>query len=676
MINVSLVFPPFYLASLYNLPPLGLVNLATVARDAGCRVTIHDFALDIRRERLAMDSGIYAQCADMILSEDPRVVAFSAQCTTYPGVIRIAEYLKNRNRDLTVVIGGHNACFVDRETLQTFPWVDVVVRGEGEITFRELMTAVADRSDLSTVSGITYRQGGRVIRNAERPLIENLDDLPMPDYGFLPPFSEYRDTCGSQRSVAILEVGRGCPHQCIYCSESSFWRRRSRTFSVGRLVAEMRYLSQERGAECFLLSYDQFTANREFVRSFCSEVIGAGLNHLPWYCISRLDSVDASLLELMRRAGCESMCYGIDSGSARTLAFIHKKIDENVLYKQVRETTDQGMVPTLSFVIGFPEEEKADVDETLTLALKTGIQGNSNPLVQLPTVLPGTELYRRYLPDLVREVDSYFSLGIEFDGGKRLDTDEALIDGYREIFSSFYNLPTRAMPIPSLNLLATYFPLMVTLFPKSMLMLGTALARSPSDLFFEWMNWLKSRLGRDGLTVDAPECFKYFPEFAGSLCDGVGSDGWDHLPEMVAYETKALEAGRFSAKVPVATADMTGVMKWRPLRRHCVISAGFKKNLPEILSDMKAGIFRDHYPDDPVFLVFYQEDTVLEVMEINEFGIDFLDLCDGDRPVSDIAEKLFPVHGQEMGLDEFTAVCEAAANDLSVLKLLRAIPAE
>ena len=111
------------------------------------------------------------------------------------------------------------------------------------------------------------------------------------------------------------------------------------------------YVSQLRdghGAECFLLAYDQFTADRRFVETFCTRLLDEGLQTTPWYCISRLDTVDDDLLALMRRAGCESMCYGIDSGSPRTLAFIRKRIDPSILLQRVAATTAQGMVPVIT----------------------------------------------------------------------------------------------------------------------------------------------------------------------------------------------------------------------------------------------------------------------------------------------------------------------------------------
>jgi hypothetical protein len=393
LMKIVLVFPPFYLESMYNLAPLGLINLATALKDSPHQVVLMDFILAIRQGTLKMGKNIYGDCAERILDEAPDLVGFSAQCTTYPAVVQISRKIRDKRPDVKIVIGGHNASFVDRPTLEKYPFVDCIVRGEGEITFPELLNAYESGRNEEGIPGITYREGQDIVRNDERDLISNLDDLPLPDYSFLPPLSTYRDACQLPRSIAILEVGRGCPHKCIYCSECIMWRRTTRGFSVARLVKEMGNLYENFEAECFLLAYDQFTAKRKFVESFCRQVIEAGLNHLPWYCISRLDTVD------------------------------------------VVETADNGIIPTLSYVIGFPEEETKDIDETLWLALRAGIVGNNNPLIQLPTVLPGTGLHTQYGDRLVREVDTYFALGLEFDGGRRLRSDEEIIDSDPMIYS-------------------------------------------------------------------------------------------------------------------------------------------------------------------------------------------------------------------------------------------------
>ena len=662
--KIALIFPPFYLESMYNLPPLGLINLATALKGFPHQVVLMDFALAIRQGALKRGKDIYDDCVEKILAETPDLVGFSAQCTTYPAVIQISKKIKGRDPHVKIVIGGHNASFVDQMTLKRYPFIDAIVRGEGEITFKELVNACEKGTAWKDVKGITYRQGNNIFRNDDRDLISDLNDLPFPDYTFTAPLSEYRDACRLPRSIAILEVGRGCPHRCIYCSESMLWRRRTRTFSPSRIVDEIENLHKNYEAECFLLAYDQFTANRGFVESFCAKIIENGLNHLPWYCISRLDSLDASLLALMREAGCESMCYGVDSGSKETLSFIRKNIDHEILYTRVVETADQGIIPTLSFVIGFPEEERKDIDETLTLALRSGIVGNNNPLIQLPTVLPGTDLHTRYGERLVREVDTYFALGLEFDGGKRLESDEELINIDPMIFSSFYNLPCPGLPIEELNLIALYFPLMVRLYPKSFLVLSLEYKESVSELFVSWLRWLKDHLNRERITLSPRDCYLHFRDFASKLMVEKGEPERKHLPELIRYENIAIEVARFSGESQPFNIDLQNMKEFKPIADENAIVEEFDFDLPVIILDMKNGNFRESYQAEKTILVFQQEDDILDVYEINSFVRDFLKSCNGKTDLSTIIGQLFKQHGGDMRKEDFFDSCSEGVRNL------------
>ncbi len=671
--NVVLVFPPFYHPSMYNLPPLGLINLATGLQQAAHRPVILDQVLGLRAGTLPMGPTLYDACAEQIAAERPDVVAFGAQCTTYPPTLNIARRVARLCPTARIVIGGHNASFVDRTTLERFPWIDAVVRGEGDRTFPELVAAWAAGGDPGKVAGVTWRGPTGIVVNPERELLADLNQLPLPDYRLASPLEDYRRACELPRSIAILEVGRGCPHSCVYCSESVLWRRRCRTYDVARVVGEMRQLRDEQGADCFLLAYDQFTADRPFVEEFCRQVLDAGLDRQAWYCISRLDTVDGDLLTLMRRAGCESMCYGIDSGSRRTLAFIRKKIDPDILGTRVEETTSQGMVPTLSFVIGFPEEERSDVDATLTLALRTGLHGNSNPLLQIPTVLPGTELHLRYAGGLVREVDSYFALGLEFDRGRRLAEDETLIAADASLFSSFYNLPGAAVPLPELQRLANWFPLLVNLYPKSLLLLAQALDRSVSELFDDFLSFVAAAEGREELLLNPPECYAHFGPFAAAQLPAPGGE-WHFLPEVVAYETHAIAVARSGPQARTANVDLSGLADWRPVRRPGMLVAAFRHDLPAIFAELKSGRIRPDYPESPTWLVFRQDGGELEVTAVNRFGSDFLALCNGSAKLDEIADRLFPEYGHTMSAEDFRASCREAAERLHVLHLLQADP--
>jgi len=663
--NVSLVFPPFHLESLYSLPPLGLINLATGLGLAGHRPTLHDFVLELREGSLPMGQGLYQACAERILEAGPQLVGFSAQCATYPAMIGVARELKRRNPGLFIVAGGHNASFVDTQTLERFPQFDAVVRSEGEITFTELVDTLAAGRPVWDIPGVTSRRDGAVVRAPERDLVARLDDLPLPDYSLAPGLERYARAFDLPRPIAILEVGRGCPHACVYCSESAMWRRRTRVFSVPRLIAEMRRLRDNEGAERFLLSYDQFTTDKDFVRRFCAAVMDEGLSGCGWHCISRLDTVDPELFALMRGAGCESMCYGIDSGSKHTLAFINKRIDETLLLQRVRETTGHGMNPTLSFIIGFPEEEVEDLDATLDLALKCGIQGNVSPLVQLPTVLPGTALHRRYADKLVREADTYFALGLEFQDGCRLPEDEALIAGDPALFSSFYNLPCAGLPVAELDRVAASFPLMIDFFPKTFHLLTLALAASPTRLFLRFLRHVNGREGANG-PLTAPQYYRHFPDFARTLLLGETARNWPVLPQVLRYETLALEAAG-APQGPAASGPD------RPVRRGQLAVGLFDMDMEQVVADLKAGSIHPAYPQNRCAVVFTHEGDRLESTKVNPFGKDVLELCDGEHTLEQIANQLRERHGATLERNVFAAHCRDAVDVFQRMGLLAAV---
>ncbi|MEE9611529.1 MAG: hypothetical protein V3W19_09765, partial [Desulfatiglandales bacterium] len=391
---------------------------------------------------------------------------------------------------------------------------------------------------------------------------------------------------------------------------------------------------------------------------------------LPWYCISRLDTVDARLLALMREAGCESMCYGIDSGSKRTLSFIRKHIDHGILYQRVMETSDQGITPTLSFVIGFPEEEKEDIDQTLRLALRAGIVGNNNPLIQLPTVLPGTDLHKKYRERLVREVDTYFALGLEFDEGSRLKSDEEMINSDPVLFSTFYNVPCPGRSLEELNLLASYFPLMVRFYPKTFLLLGLECNESISDLFIHWLHWLKGHLKRKELTLSPQDCYLHFRDFVSQVLIKDKKRTRQHFSDVLKYETLTLEVGKLTSDKSIFQIDLNQVKKFKPVKSKRMIVEVFDFNLPLIILDLKAGQFEKEYPLQKTLLVFRQEDGLLDVSEINAFARDFLDLCDGETSLQAISQELYHRYGQDLKPGNFFDACVEAIQVLGKKRFL------
>jgi hypothetical protein len=210
----------------------------------------------------------------------------------------------------------------------------------------------------------------------------------------------------------------------------------------------------------------------------------------------------------------------------------------------------------------------------------------------------------------------------------------------------------------------------VNLYPKGFLLLSLAMGRSVSELFFEWLTWVAGKEKRDRLSLSPAACYRYFAGFARDRIASADLLAWEHLPEVIAYETCAIEAAGPDRPVATATVDVSGAGLWAPIRSKGVVVAAFTRNLPKIVSDMKAGRYGHHYDPDPVYLVFRQAQNELEVLEINDFGKDFMALCDGEASLETIAGRLHPRYGEKMTLPEFVAVCRQTADQLAQMQLL------
>jgi hypothetical protein len=217
---------------------------------------------------------------------------------------------------------------------------------------------------------------------------------------------------------------------------------------------------------------------------------------------------------------------------------------------------------------------------------------------------------------------------------------------------------------------------MVNLFPKSFLLLSLAADRSVSDLFLTWLEWLRAKQGRQELRLTPRDCYEHFSGFAEECLAKRSIGGWSHIREILRYERAALEVGKFPGAGPAGNVDLCRLHGWRPFRPRNVLIQGFESPVPRIIEDMKKGIFRENYPREETWLVFRQDGNRLEVTEINDFGRDFLDLCDGAATVEEIAGHLFRRYGTNMEYNDFVGNCHEALLGLWEMNLLREVPPE
>jgi Radical SAM superfamily len=236
---------------------------------------------------------------------------------------------------------------------------------------------------------------------------------------------------------APLELGRGCPFACTFCSTNDFFRRRFRVKSPQHMLAEMRSIASRYAIRTFELTHDMFTVDRRRVVAFCRHLLDSG-DKFAWSCSARTDCVDEELLELMSAAGCTGMFFGVETGSKRMQRIIDKDLDPDYAKVMIETAERLRIDTTVSLIMGYPEENLDDLRETAAMYMQSMRHTGSSPQLNLLAPLAGTPIYSQHKDRMVLE-----ELGSEMShqGRTQNDADRALIRRYPHIFPNFYLLP-------------------------------------------------------------------------------------------------------------------------------------------------------------------------------------------------------------------------------------------
>ncbi|MDU0309433.1 B12-binding domain-containing radical SAM protein [Rhizobium sp. 10PS4] len=447
--KVALVYPPFDdkrdRSAYYVAPPLGLLYIASYLEHENFCVEVHDQIYELKSGILKEGPDLYKSAAERILAGSPDIVCFSTQCTTSPGSVNIAKRVKALSPRTPVILGGHDVSFIAEDYLHAFAEIDYVLAGEAEETLPKLIRCILDGGDTSSISGTFSRKsdGSVLASHGTATRIRVLDHLLPPAYHLVPDLSSYFAL--SRRPTILIDSGRGCAFACEFCQTTLLNGTKIRYRTVSSLVDELRVYKDVYGSFEAYFVHDLFTARRGFVEELCDALIEADLG-ISWQCRCRIDQVDEILLVRMAQAGCRMLLYGIESGSAETLSRMNKRAkvsDPQTIVELVKKTVDAGIFPSLSMVVGTPEESLADLNATMALAFRFQQLGSVNAFIQLMSPLPGTPLAKRLIGRFTYQgqgVPTAFSQGIEFDNGKRLQEDEALISSHPHIFQSFQSV--------------------------------------------------------------------------------------------------------------------------------------------------------------------------------------------------------------------------------------------
>lgn len=400
-------------------PPLGLAYIAASVRAAGFRYHVIDAAGEAPeaispypdRPDLMVQGLAIAKIIERIPS-DSEVIGIACMFSTlWPLSHQVADAVRARFPDALLVLGGEHGTAVPNHVLTTSPF-DVVVLGEGEETFINLLRSRESGGSLGEIKGIAYLDGDEIVNTGLSPRTRDVDAIPLPDWDSFP-IEEYI----SRHQISGVNVGRsmpllatrGCPYECTFCSNPNMWTRRYIPRDPKQVVDEMELYVRKYDVSNF--DFQDLTAivNRRWAVTFCEELLARGLN-ITWQMPSgtRSEIFDEEIADLLYRSGCYALAFAPESGSKEMLKIVKKQVDLDNLAGAVRITLARGMKLSCFFVIGFPDDTPATLRETMKLIRKMARMGVYDAAVTKFVPYPGSELFKRLQTEGKIQLDDAF----------------------------------------------------------------------------------------------------------------------------------------------------------------------------------------------------------------------------------------------------------------------------
>jgi magnesium-protoporphyrin IX monomethyl ester (oxidative) cyclase len=357
--------------------------------------------LDESKYRVGLSAKTIAQRVhdwkpDVVVIEIP----FSGWSKT---AFEVASIVKDVNKAVRVVLFGLHPSSRPMDCLQS-PHVDFVVVGEPENTISELVqTLEQKKTDFSTIAGLGFRQSGKTVLNSKREFIENLDSLPFPARHLLP-MDVYASAVKANplrgeisKPYTIIITSRGCPYNCVFCSNCIVWGKQWRPRTAKNVVDEVEQVVKQFGIKQVDFSDDNLTLDKKRMVEICDLIVQRKLR-FEWFTPNgiRADTLDVELLRKMKAAGCKKIRIAPESGVQRVVdEVIKKNLDLKAVENAVALCKKVGIKVGCFFVIGLIGETKADIEATIDFAYKLRSLGAETFIFSIAMPLYGTAFYEQ-----------------------------------------------------------------------------------------------------------------------------------------------------------------------------------------------------------------------------------------------------------------------------------------
>lgn len=375
--KILLMSPPFkrFTGLINNYFPIGLAYLSAIAKQDGHQVKILqadnivkplslDFTDEYRRYDLyikgvnELTHPVWQEISEIIRNFKPDLVGINSMTPQIASALKVADLCKQLDPKCLVLVGGAHPTVSPDQTIK-YPSVDFIIRGEGEVSFRELIKAInSNEKVLTGIKGLSFKKNGAVIHNPDSEFIKELDEIPFPSRDDLLNQSNY-----TSEDMGVVLTSRGCPFHCTYCYHP--WKGKMSFRSIDNVMEEIRQVNRDYGTRQFAIKDDTFCAKRERVVEFCEKLLKSQIK-INWDCTTRVDRIDEKLLKLMIKAGCNVIKVGIETGSERILEETHKGITMDQARQAAKLFNRFHVFWSGYFMMGLPQETEEEVLQTYT----------------------------------------------------------------------------------------------------------------------------------------------------------------------------------------------------------------------------------------------------------------------------------------------------------------------
>ena len=589
----------------------------------------------------------YSFVARHLPSEGFDVYGLSSICSSYPLTLRLAQEIRRLNPNARIILGGPQASVVDVATMQAFPCVDIIVRGEADDTFPALLHLLDNElPEWEKLPGITFRRVDEVIRNPNAPVVENLDRLPLPAFDL--------DLRIRDRGGVHLEIGRGCPFACTFCSTNDFFRRNFRLKSPATMVRDIASIQKKYGLNYFSLVHDMYTIDRKKVVAFCEEILASG-EKFTWGCSARTDCIDDDLLQLMASAGCTGIFFGIETGSQRLQHVIHKKLDLDEARHHIEVADRNGIQTTVALIAGFPEETRDDLRDTIHFFIDSLRFDHAEPQCSLLAPLAATPVYDQHKHHLI--FDQIYS-DMSHQSWQQDPVEIEMIKAHEEIFPNFYAIPTPELERSYVKETIDFATYLATWFRW----LPVAILQDSGDMLRVFDRWRRWRVERRASETDEDNGWTpYYSHrrFHTEFLEFVESC---YLPEMakasaaIAAIAKTEKAPSLDHRKPIVRETNRLDESAVPYQLDSLFIVDLEVDYKELIERLRSKSDLNEVSACDATVVFSDANDDLEVWQLPPLAGLLLRLCDGKGTVAEITQE-FSRLGIELGDVPAEKVC-------------------